>query len=53
MAAVSQVQVLERNALPKWEGAGEVALIVLVIYSTNNTAYILVKGSIIYAAVKV
>jgi len=39
--------------LYSWEGAKGVTLIVLVIYSTNNTIYMLVKGSIIYTAVKV
>jgi hypothetical protein len=31
---------------------GGVALIVLVIYGTNNTVYMSAKGSIVYAAVK-
>jgi len=52
VAAVGQAQVLERNALPEWEGIGRVALIVLVVCGTNNTAYILAKGFIICAAVK-
>ena len=38
--------------LYSWEGVGKVALIILVVYSTNNTTYILAKGSIIYTTVK-
>ena len=53
MAAVGQAQVLKCNALPEWEGAKGMALIVLVVYSINDTACMSAKGFVVCAAVKV